>query len=117
MKVISNDVMRSDLALVIYMADGEAAENFKRKHPALYNWVLPKSMPPPGTLVITNATFDIRHAIFFVKDADGRISAGDMYDCYKPLKDYVRDLGIEDEEIGMTEELYKVIIERDYIKE
>ena len=109
--------MRSDLALVIYMADGEAATNFKRAYPALYNWTFPKSIPPPGTLIITNATFDIKHAIFFVKDINGRISVGDMYDCYKPLKDYVRDLEIKDEEIGITEELYKIIIERDYIRE
>lgn len=109
--------MRPDLALVIYMADGEAAENFKREHPALYNWVFPKSVPPLGTLIITNAAFNVKHAIFFVKGVDGRISAGDMYDCYKPLKDYVRGLEIEDKEIGITEELYKVIIERDYIRE
>lgn len=117
MKIIDHNIMRSDLSLVVYMAGGETEAKFKKEYPALYNWVFPKTIPPPGTLIITNVTFDIKHAVFFVKDDDGRIRAGDMYDCYKPLKDYVKDLNINDDEIGITEELYKVIIERDYIRE
>ena len=117
MKIIKNDIMKSDAHIIVYLSQGEVVEQLKREHPAIYNWVFPRTPLPPGSMIKTGASPTQGHIVLFAADEYGGIKASDMYECFKSFKEYVKDYGVNEEDIAITEELYRVIKNKDYIKE
>ena len=112
MKLYKGDIIKSEADLIVYLSNGSVARNFKNKQPATYNWVFPRRPLPIGSIMICG-----KHVIFFAEDEYGGIRAGDMYECFKELKHYINEMGIDEENVAITEELYRIITKRDYINE
>jgi len=117
MKIIKGDMMKSDIPIVVYLSRGKVAQKLKEEHPAIYSWVFPRKSLPLGSMIKTGATPHQGHVIFFAEDEYGGIKAGDLYSCFKAFKDYANFVDLDEDDIGITEELYLTIKNKDYIKE
>lgn len=118
MKIIDGDIMNADVNLIVYLANGTVADKLKREHPSIYNWVFPRSPLPPGSIIKSGATPWQAHVIMFAAvDEYGGIKASDLHECFSEFKKYVKDYNIDEQDIGITRELYKVIKEKNYIEE
>lgn len=117
MKIINGDIMNSDTPIVVYISNGSVAKHLEEKHSSIYDWVFPRSPLPAGSIIKTGATPWQSHVIMYAADEHGGIKASDMYDCFNALQEYLRDYNIDENNIGITQELYHIIKNRDYIRE
>ena len=109
--------MKSDAPIIIYLSNGKIAEQLKKEHPSIYSWVFPRSALPIGSMLKVGATPCQSHIILFAEDEYGGIKVGDMYDCFSACDQYIKDMELNEDDIAITDELYQIIKQRDYIKE
>lgn len=117
MKIITGDIMNSDTSIVVYISNGSVAKHLKKEHSSIYDWVFPRSPLSVGSIIKTGATPWQSHVIMYAADEYGGIKASDMYDCFNALKEYLIDYNIDENDIGITQELYQIIKNKDYIRE